>query len=73
MCGAMAVIALLEMVAAAGSGLCLGCILKATYSAARISWSQERMLRQAREAQAEAARARESADWQLDPYDQLPL
>ena len=72
-CGAMAVIALLEMVAACGIGLFLGFILKATYSAARISWSQERMLKQAREAQAEAERTRESAEWQLEPYDRLPL
>jgi hypothetical protein len=72
-CGAMGVIALLEMVAACGIGLFLGFVLKATYSAARISWSQERMLKQAREAQAEAARARESTEWQLDPYDQLPV
>jgi hypothetical protein len=65
--------ALLEMVAACGIGLFLGFVLKATYSAARISWSQERMLKQAREAQAEAARAREITEWQLDPYDRLPL
>jgi hypothetical protein len=73
MCGAMAVIVLLEMVTACGIGLFLGFVLKASYSAARISWSQERMLRQAREAQAEAARARENAEWQPDPYDRLPL
>jgi hypothetical protein len=63
MWGAMAVIVLIEMVAACSIGLFLGFILKATFSAARISWSQERVLR-------EAARARENADWQPDPYEQ---
>jgi hypothetical protein len=73
MCGAGAVSALLEMVVACGIGFFLGFVLKATCCAARISWSQERMLRQARAEQAEAARARENAGWQLDPYDRIPL
>jgi hypothetical protein len=72
-CGAIAVIALLEMAAACGIGFFLGFVLKATYQAARISWSQERLLKQAAAALAEAARARENAEWQLDPYDRVPL
>jgi hypothetical protein len=68
-----AMTALLEMVVACGIGFFLGFILKATYHAARISWSQERMLKQAAAAQAEAARLRENAEWQPDPYDRVPL
>jgi 2-methylcitrate dehydratase PrpD len=64
--GGWAVTALLEMAAATGIGLFLGFALRATFAAASISWSQERMLRK-------AARARENADWQRDPRDRLPL
>jgi hypothetical protein len=64
--GGWAVIALLEMAAASGIGLFLGFALRATFSAATISWSQERMLR-------EAARARANADWQRDSHERLPL
>ena len=73
MCGADAMTTLVEMVVACGIGLFLGFVLKATCRAARISWSQERMLKQAAAGQAEAARAREDAEWQLDPYDRVPL
>ena len=65
-------ILLLEMMLAAGLGFVLGFVLKATFSVATISWSQDRVLR-------EAARARESAGWepemydQPDPYDRLTL
>jgi len=58
--------ALLEILAAGGIGLFLGFVLKATFSAAMISRSQERILR-------EAARARENAAWPSEPYDRLPL
>ena len=64
--GGWAVTALLEMAAASGIGLFLGFALRATFSAATISWSQERMLRK-------AARARAKADWQRDPHERLPL
>ena len=63
---------LLELMAAAGLGFFLGFVLKATFSVARISWSQDRVLRQ-------AARARENAGWEPDtrdqpgPYDRLTL
>jgi hypothetical protein len=56
------VTALLEMAAAAGIGMFLGFVLTATYAAAAISRSQERMQRKVRYWQAEAARAREMAD-----------
>jgi hypothetical protein len=64
--GERAVTALLEIMAAGVIGLFLGFVLKATFTAAIISRSQERILR-------EAARARENADWQPDPYDRLPM
>ncbi len=64
--GGWAVTALLEMAAASGIGLSLGFALRATFSAATISWSQERMLRK-------AARARANADWQRDSHERLPL
>jgi hypothetical protein len=66
------VIILLELTAAGGLGCFVGFVLKATFSVAKISWSQERMLR-------EAARAREHAEShpdsydQPDPYDRLTL
>jgi hypothetical protein len=61
--GGRAVAILLEMMVAAGLGFVLGFVLKATFSVATISWSQDRVLR-------EAARARENADWEPDRYDQ---
>jgi hypothetical protein len=55
------VTAVLGMVAAAAIGGLLGFALTATYAAATISRSQERMERKVRYWQAEAARAREIA------------
>jgi len=64
--GGWAVATLIEITAAGGIGLFLGFVLRATFSAALISRSQERVLR-------EAARARENAESSSDPYDRLPL
>jgi hypothetical protein len=61
--GGVVAILLLEMMLAAGLGFVLGFVLKATFSVATISWSQDRVLR-------EAARARENAGWEPEPYDQ---
>jgi len=64
---------LLELVAAAAIGVFLGIILKKTCQLAAVSWSQERtLLRQAREALADADPDREPGDWQADPYDRIP-
>lgn len=54
--------AVLAMVAAAAIGGLLGFALTATYAAAAISRSQERMERKVRYWQAETARAREIAE-----------
>jgi hypothetical protein len=62
MCGARSVTALLEMAAAAVIGVLLGFALTATFAAAAMSRSQERMERKVRYWQAEAARAREIAE-----------
>jgi type II secretory pathway component PulJ len=56
------VTAVLAMVAAAAIGGLLGFALTATYAAAAISRSQERMERKIRYWQAETARAREIAE-----------
>jgi hypothetical protein len=61
--GGVVAILLLEMMLAAGLGFVLGFVLKATFSVATVSWSQDRVLR-------EAARARENAGWEPEPYDQ---
>ena len=60
--GACSVTAVLAMVAAAAIGGLLGFALTATYAAAAISRSQERMERKVRYWQAETARAREIAE-----------
>jgi hypothetical protein len=67
------VTAVLEMAAASGIGLFLGIVLMATYAAAAISHCQQHMQRKVREAQAEAASAREYANLHVDRYDRLPL
>jgi hypothetical protein len=47
-------------------GLILGCWMTMVIMAAKISFSQERMQRMARRAQAETGRARIMADWRGD-------
>jgi hypothetical protein len=56
------VTAALEMAAAAVIGIFLGCVLTASYAAAAISRSQERMEQKVRYWQAETIRADDIAD-----------